>query len=88
LPESIFHIQGIYLKATSFLYYKTLRTQTKSNVTHSLFRKRLHDGVIRDIQRQQRRKTENLYLLQQQIELTKQLRKSEDAQLKTSENAG
>ncbi|KDR13972.1 hypothetical protein L798_11930 [Zootermopsis nevadensis] len=53
-----------------------------------LDRNRLHDGVIRDVERQQRRKTENIYLLQQQIELTKQLKKSEDAQLKTTESVG
>lgn len=34
----------------------------------------LHEGVIRDIQRQQQRKIENTYNLQQQIELTKQLK--------------
>lgn len=38
-----------------------------------IFRKKLHEGVIRDIERQQRRKAENLYNLQQQIDLTKQL---------------
>ncbi|XP_055603367.1 protein PET117 homolog, mitochondrial-like [Uranotaenia lowii] len=37
-------------------------------------RAKLHEGVIRDIQRQQQRKIENTYNLQQQIELTKQLR--------------
>ncbi|KAJ9583193.1 hypothetical protein L9F63_022464 [Diploptera punctata] len=42
-----------------------------------LDREKLHDGVIKDVERQQRRKMENLYLLQQQIELTKQLKKSE-----------
>lgn len=36
-------------------------------------RRKLHEGVIRDIERQQRRKAENLYNLQQQIDLTKQL---------------
>ncbi|XP_069671456.1 protein PET117 homolog, mitochondrial isoform X2 [Periplaneta americana] len=44
-----------------------------------LDRQRLHDGVIRDVERQQKRRTENLYLLQQQIDLAKQLRKREDA---------
>ncbi|PNF26523.1 hypothetical protein B7P43_G13966 [Cryptotermes secundus] len=53
-----------------------------------LDRDRLHDGVIRDVERQQRRKTENIYLLQQQLELTRQLRKSEDEQLQNSESAG
>lgn len=37
-------------------------------------RAKLHEGVIRDIQRQQQRKIENMYNLQQQIELTKQLK--------------
>ncbi|XP_017475958.1 PREDICTED: protein PET117 homolog, mitochondrial [Rhagoletis zephyria] len=37
-------------------------------------RARLHEGVVRDIERQQRRKTENTYLLQKQIDLTKQLK--------------
>lgn len=53
-----------------------------------LDRDRLHDGVIRDVQRQQRRKMENMYLLQQQIELTKQLKKSEDERLRIGESAG
>ena len=42
---------------------------------HFDFRKRLHDGVIRDVERQQRRKIENLYVLQEQIDLTKRLKK-------------
>jgi protein PET117 len=54
-------------------------------VTLPSFRERLHDGVIRDVQRQQRRKTENMYLLQQQIELTKQLKRSEEEQLQMGE---
>lgn len=47
------------------------------------FREKVHEGVIRDVERQQRRKAENLYNLQQQIDLTKQLQaqydKSEDS---------
>ncbi|XP_015186843.1 PREDICTED: protein PET117 homolog, mitochondrial [Polistes dominula] len=39
-------------------------------------RKRLHEGVLRDIERQQRRKIENIYNLQQQIDLTRELQKS------------
>ncbi|XP_014598501.1 protein PET117 homolog, mitochondrial [Polistes fuscatus] len=39
-------------------------------------RKRLHEGVLRDIERQQRRKIENIYILQQQIDLTRKLQKS------------
>lgn len=37
-------------------------------------REKLHEGVIKDVQRQQRRKAENIYMLQQQIDLTKQLK--------------
>lgn len=36
---------------------------------------RMHEGVVKDIERQRRRKAENMYLLQQQQELTKQMRK-------------
>ncbi|KAG4067822.1 hypothetical protein HA402_010508 [Bradysia odoriphaga] len=38
-------------------------------------RDRLHEGVIRDVERQQMRKLENLYTLQQQVDLTRQLKK-------------
>lgn len=37
-------------------------------------REQLHLGVLRDIERQQRRKIENLYNLQKQLDLTKELR--------------
>ncbi|EDW87120.1 protein PET117 homolog, mitochondrial [Drosophila yakuba] len=37
-------------------------------------RLRLHDGVLRDVEQQQRRKHENTYALQQQIDMTKQLK--------------
>lgn len=40
-------------------------------------RLRLHDGVLRDVEQQQRRKHENTYTLQQQIDMTKQLRARE-----------
>ncbi|XP_037957287.1 protein PET117 homolog, mitochondrial [Teleopsis dalmanni] len=40
-------------------------------------RDKLHEGVIRDIERQQRRKLENTYLLQKQIDLTKQLKEAQ-----------
>lgn len=40
-------------------------------------RAKLHEGVIKDIERQKMRKVENAYLLQQQIDLTKQLRKGQ-----------
>lgn len=35
----------------------------------------MHEGVVRDTERQQRRKIENLYMLEKQNELTKQLKK-------------
>lgn len=38
----------------------------------------MHEGVIRDIERQQRRKIENLYLLEKQNELTQKLKKEEE----------
>ncbi|XP_005186434.1 protein PET117 homolog, mitochondrial [Musca domestica] len=37
-------------------------------------REKLHEGVVRDVERQQRRKMENTYTLQKQIDLTKQLK--------------
>ncbi|XP_030768111.1 uncharacterized protein LOC115891710 [Sitophilus oryzae] len=40
-------------------------------------REQLHQGVLNDIERRQRRKAENLYNLQKQIDLTKQLKKSQ-----------
>ena len=50
------------------------------------FRSKLHEGVIRDVERQKRRKMENAYVLQQQIDLTKNLRKeleTHETQLKS-----
>ncbi|XP_017075441.2 uncharacterized protein LOC108110745 [Drosophila eugracilis] len=40
-------------------------------------RLRLHDGVLRDVEQQQRRKHENTYTLQQQIDITKHLKARE-----------
>lgn len=40
----------------------------------------MHEGVIKDIERQQRRKIENLYMLEKQKELTKQLKKEMEQQ--------
>lgn len=40
-------------------------------------REQLRLGVLRDIERQARRKEENLLILQQQIELTKQLQEAQ-----------
>ncbi|CAH4017883.1 unnamed protein product [Pieris brassicae] len=44
------------------------------HVKQQIDRERMHDGVIRDTERQQRRKIENLYILEKQKELTKQLK--------------
>lgn len=41
------------------------------------YREQLHQGVLNDIERRQRRKAENLYNLQKQIDLTKELKKSQ-----------
>ncbi|CAH1987973.1 unnamed protein product [Acanthoscelides obtectus] len=38
-------------------------------------REAMHEGVIRDIEMRQRKKAENLYTLQQQIDLAKELKK-------------
>lgn len=38
----------------------------------------MHKGVLRDMETRQRRKTENLYSLQKQIDLTKELKKQMD----------
>ncbi|GLH08330.1 hypothetical protein R5R35_002552 [Gryllus longicercus] len=38
-------------------------------------REKMHEGVIRDVYRQQQKKTQNLYFLQKQADLTEQLRK-------------
>ncbi|KAI9551897.1 hypothetical protein GHT06_022233 [Daphnia sinensis] len=42
----------------------------------NLDRTNLHEGVLRDIERQKRRRAENLYMLQQQIDLSKELKKN------------
>lgn len=42
-----------------------------------MFRDKLHEGVLRDVQRQEMRKRENLYNLQRQIDLTKELKRRE-----------
>ncbi|XP_055680932.1 protein PET117 homolog, mitochondrial [Lutzomyia longipalpis] len=47
-------------------------------------RAKLHEGVLRDIERQQMRKLENTYRLQEQIELTRQLRKDLQEQEQSS----
>lgn len=40
------------------------------------FRAKLFSGVVKDVQRQQQRKIQNTYALQQQIELGQQLQKN------------
>ncbi|CAG0916848.1 unnamed protein product [Notodromas monacha] len=49
-----------------------------------LDRSRMHDGIIRDVERQQRRKIENTYRLQEQRELAKVLRNQDEDEI----NAG
>ncbi|XP_031629357.1 uncharacterized protein LOC116344763 [Contarinia nasturtii] len=41
-------------------------------------RYKLHAGIIRDVQQQEQRKFENMYILEQQQELTKKLREREE----------
>ncbi|KYM92797.1 hypothetical protein ALC53_00734 [Atta colombica] len=48
-----------------------------SGIGGATLRQQLHLGVIRDIERQERRKAENVYILQQQTELAKELRRQE-----------
>ncbi|XP_063609557.1 protein PET117 homolog, mitochondrial-like isoform X1 [Penaeus indicus] len=47
------------------------------HIKQNIDREKLHEGVIKDVERQQRRKAENLYVLQQQSDLTKQLRREQ-----------
>lgn len=35
----------------------------------------MHEGVVRDVERQQKRKIENIYVLEKQNELAKQMRR-------------
>lgn len=43
-------------------------------ITFLYLRSKLHEGVIRDVERQKVRKMENAYVLQQQIDLAKKLK--------------
>ncbi|XP_042883549.1 protein PET117 homolog, mitochondrial-like [Penaeus japonicus] len=55
------------------------------HIKQNIDREKLHEGVIKDVERQQRRKAENLYVLQQQSDLTKQLRREQmEAQKQSS----
>ncbi|XP_064599981.1 protein PET117 homolog, mitochondrial-like isoform X2 [Liolophura sinensis] len=44
-------------------------------------REKLHEGVVRDLERQQKSKIQNLKMLQDQIELTKVLKAQRDADM-------
>lgn len=46
-------------------------------------RNRLHAGIFRDIERQQEKRFENLYILEQQRELTKKLREREQNEMES-----
>lgn len=52
--------------------------------TQSHSRSRLHEGVIRDMERQHLRKLENQQQLQEQLELTEKLQKNLEASEKKS----
>lgn len=43
----------------------------------NVFRDKLHAGIAKDVQRQEERRFENMYVLEQQRELTKKLREQE-----------
>ncbi|XP_076237984.1 cytochrome c oxidase assembly factor-like [Calliopsis andreniformis] len=43
-------------------------------------REQLHQGVVRDLERQERKKIRNLYILQQQQELAKNLQRAQEEQ--------
>lgn len=48
------------------------------HIKQNIDRERLHEGVIRDVERQQRRKVENLALLGKQHDLEKVLKRQRD----------
>lgn len=59
-----------------YRYYITIFKQSTIALRAVLhFRQQLHLGVIRDIEQRERRKAENLYVLQQQVELAKEVRR-------------
>ncbi|XP_019870380.1 protein PET117 homolog, mitochondrial [Aethina tumida] len=41
-------------------------------------RQQMHEGVLRDIERRQKRKAENLYNLQKQIDFTKEIKRNRE----------
>lgn len=48
---------------------------------HANCRVKLHAGIMRDVERQEQKKLENRYILEQQQELTKKLRAREQRDL-------
>lgn len=50
-----------------------------------IHRKRLFAGVVRDVQHQAERKLENMYIIEQQMELTKKLRAQEEKELQSQQ---
>lgn len=67
---------------TSSIQTGTLPIQkfTSSKLNKKLvFRDKLHQGVLNDIERRQRRKAENVYNLQKQLDMAKDLRKAESS---------
>uniref|UniRef100_A0A0K8TQU4 Protein pet117 log mitochondrial n=1 Tax=Tabanus bromius TaxID=304241 RepID=A0A0K8TQU4_TABBR len=58
---------AISFSIIGYVHYKQIEDRAK-----------LHEGVIRDIERQQRRKLENTYALQQQIDLTKKYKEEKE----------
>lgn len=73
----------MYIDRKNVLSYRSQgmeRSEWINNVAYNILicSEKLHEGVIKDIERQQKRKTENIYMLQQQIDLTKQLKKGSE----------
>ena len=59
------------------------------HVKQNIDREKLHEGVIRDIERQQRRKAENILILSKQADLTKDLRRrDQEDQARLKEKGG
>ncbi|CAG9560528.1 unnamed protein product [Danaus chrysippus] len=53
----------------------TAATVTYVHVKQQVDRDKMHEGVIKDVERQQKRKIENLYLIEKQNEFAKQLKR-------------
>lgn len=70
----------------SYVHYKQYSDRYTTNIQILtllnkivVFRDKLHQGVLNDIERRQRRKAENVYNLQKQSDLAKDLRKAESS---------